>query len=72
MRDQTPDPSELGMELDLLSEEEAIPADGDLGISRPVTPMMGRSSYDREYRDISGEHPSLQGDLGRAGTGTLI
>jgi len=41
MRDQTPISSqELGMELDLLSEEEAVPADADLGISRPVTPMM--------------------------------
>jgi len=28
------------MELDLLSKEEAIPADGDLGISRSETPTM--------------------------------
>ncbi|XP_044778538.1 uncharacterized protein LOC123327121 [Drosophila simulans] len=31
---------ELGMELDLLSKEEAIPVDGDLGISRSATPTM--------------------------------
>jgi len=30
----------LGMELDLLSKEETIPADGDLGISRSATPTM--------------------------------
>ncbi|EDW52862.1 GM15029 [Drosophila sechellia] len=41
MGDHTPISSqELGMELDLLSEEEAVPADGDLGISRSVTPTM--------------------------------
>jgi len=38
---QTPISSqELGMELDLLSKEGAIPADGDLGISRSATPTM--------------------------------
>nr|XP_039154229.1 uncharacterized protein LOC120285673 isoform X1 [Drosophila simulans]XP_039154230.1 uncharacterized protein LOC120285673 isoform X1 [Drosophila simulans] len=41
MGDQTPISSqELGMELDLLSKEEAIPADGDLGISRSATQTM--------------------------------
>jgi len=41
MGDQTPLSSqELGMELDLLSKEEAIPVDGDLGISRSATPTM--------------------------------
>jgi len=41
MGDQTPVSSqELGMELDLLSKEEALPAVGDLGISRSVTPTM--------------------------------
>ncbi|XP_039147318.1 uncharacterized protein LOC120284338 [Drosophila simulans] len=39
MGDQTPISSqELDMELDLLSKEEAMPADGDLGISRSATP----------------------------------
>jgi len=41
MGDQTPISfQKLGMELDLLSKEEAVPADGDLGISRSVTPTM--------------------------------
>jgi len=41
MGDQTPISSqELGMELDLLNEKEAVPADGDLGISRSITPTM--------------------------------
>ncbi|XP_033155263.1 uncharacterized protein LOC117137758 [Drosophila mauritiana] len=41
MADQTPLSSqELGMELDLLSKEEAIPVDSDLGISRSATPTM--------------------------------
>jgi len=41
MEDQTPISSQdLVMELDLLSKEEAVPADSDRGISRLVTPTM--------------------------------